>query len=159
MTANGAGSRKEIMQSLQDRFWSKVNKGDSDDSCWEWIGPLRTGYGLFWIADNLKASAHRLSFEWEYGSIPPGMVVCHSCDNRRCVNPRHLFLGTQQDNMADLVRKGRLAGENNPMSKLTLEDVKAIRKDKRTHSVLGTIYGVNRRTIGRIKNHERWANA
>lgn len=85
-------------------FWNHVKK---TDSCWEWLGPKdRDGYGRY----NMKPSrygAHRLAYEWIKGPIPPNMVVCHSCDNPSCVNPDHLWIGTQLDNIADMDAKGR----------------------------------------------------
>jgi hypothetical protein len=89
---------------IQTRFWSKVNK-NSSNNCWEWIGSLtKSGYGQ--IAINGPKYAHRLSAEWAGLNIK-NRFVCHSCDNPRCVNPDHLFVGKHTDNVADMVSKGR----------------------------------------------------
>src|SRR5229473_531412 len=93
---------------LVERFWSKVRKSDG---CWEWIaGKHRFGYGI--IRDGGRGSrmrtAHRISWEFHNGSIPAGLWVLHRCDNPQCINPDHLFLGTQFDNMTDAARKGRI---------------------------------------------------
>jgi hypothetical protein len=87
------------------RFWAKVSK---TDDCWNWIGAIgETGYGNFGIGYRTYR-AHRLSYEMHYGPIPSGMLVCHKCDNRKCVRPDHLFIGTHKDNMTDCSEKGRL---------------------------------------------------
>lgn len=111
-----------------DRFWSKVNK-DGDNGCWEWTGALnRHGYGSFWL--DKCVLAHRIAWRLANGPIPEGKLVMHSCDNRICCNPEHLFTGTNQDNMDDMVEKGRanrMPGETHPMSKLTERAVLWIR--------------------------------
>jgi hypothetical protein len=92
-------------------FWEKVDKSGI---CWEWIGAISgNGYGAVWWNGKMQ-SAHTVSFEIANGEIPDGLFVLHSCDNRRCVYLRHLFLGTHQQNMDDMVAKGRQA--KGPMS-------------------------------------------
>jgi len=92
---------------IKERFLSKIKK--SDNGCWEWIGASRgkCGYGSFSVNSKVFSS-HRISYELFVEEIPKGLLVCHKCDNKLCVNPDHLFLGTQSDNMKDAYKKGRL---------------------------------------------------
>lgn len=91
---------------FEERFWSRVRKG-AEDECWEWTGPrIPTQYGTIMVNGRVER-AHRASWFLAHGPVPDGMWVLHSCDNRGCVNPIHLFLGTRQDNVDDMVRKGR----------------------------------------------------
>lgn len=120
-------------RSLEDRFWDKVVTGDG---CWEWQGATYKGYGRL-TRDGTAASGyvwtHRYSWEFHRGPIPAGLGVLHHCDNRRCVRPDHLFLGTNGDNNRDARRKGRSAvpppqrGSLNHATHLTDDLVREIR--------------------------------
>jgi len=143
-----------------DRFWQKVEK---TDGCWNWTSAKHPkGYGLFSIK-NRNQRAHRVSYELCKGPIPEGMQVLHECDNPSCVKPEHLFLGTNADNMADKVAKGRQAhfcpgrGEDSPTAKLTTKQVLAIREAVGVpHKVLAADYGVSRRQIEDIRARRAW---
>ena len=87
------------------RFWSKVHVGLPEE-CWEWQANTGRGYGMFWFGKT-PIVAHRASWMMLRGPIPEGMNVLHKCDNRKCVNPNHLFIGTQSDNVQDMLQKGR----------------------------------------------------
>lgn len=89
------------------RFWVKVDRTDPD-ACWPWMGYRNVkGYGTFWFA-GAHIIASRMAWQLSFGSIPDGLLVCHHCDNPPCVNPTHLFLGTDLDNTADRIAKGRV---------------------------------------------------
>jgi hypothetical protein len=155
------------------RFWAKVEK---TATCWLWNGPLNqtNGYGVI-TAERQHVLAHRFSWEAHYGPIPSGLNVCHHCDVRHCVRPDHLFLGTQAENVADMVRKGRhtkgeyssfrlnpdrIRGQRNPRAKLTDDQVNEIRRRYAaggvTQQQLADEFGVNRRWVGEITLRHRW---
>ena len=144
------------------RFLDKV---DRSGNCWEWKGSiLLCGYGQFRFMGKM-AKAHRVAWILLVGEIPDGLLVLHHCDNRSCVNPDHLFLGTYSDNMQDAYAKDRMvipdtSGENNGRAKLTWNDVNTIRELYATGEFfqreLGERYGVKQRTISNIITEQNW---
>lgn len=99
-------NRRAVKQTLRDRFAKYVAPGDAD-ACWLWLGTkTEDGYGQMWNGRRSRI-AHRIAYELEFGEIPPGLLVCHRCDNPPCCNPAHLFLGTVMDNALDMIAKGR----------------------------------------------------
>src|SRR4249919_502266 len=136
------------------RFWDKVKKSAN---CWEWTAFLHpSGYGVFRLRPK-AIWAHRMSWILMRGKIPPGMNVLHRCDNKKCVNPEHLFLGTQRDNLLDMYGKGRgVAGEKHHRSKLTINDAINIRILDIPIRTLANLYGVHHGTIQAIKTGRTW---
>lgn len=117
---------------------------------------LDDGRGIFTVG-RYPEYAHRVSYVLNKGNIPSGLVVRHSCDNPTCVNPKHLLLGTHQDNVADRVNRNRSAiGERNGRSKLNPEQVKEILASADTPTILGKRYHVDPRLIVKIKKREIW---
>jgi hypothetical protein len=144
------------------RFWAKVFR--QEEGCWEWTGAFRTGgYGHLNVGGRFRA-AHRHSWELHNGPIPEGMLVCHHCDNRKCVRPDHLFLGTYSDNALDREQKGRgrpQAGEWNPNKKLTEGGVWEILRrlaNGESATSVSRDFGIGPTQTRRIRDGESWGH-
>jgi hypothetical protein len=126
--------------------------------CWNWPGGLdHYGYGQLGPRHLKTRKAHRWAYELFYGLDPGKMCVLHRCDNRACINPAHLFLGTQADNNKDASRKGRSArGEGNGQAKITADDAAAIRCADGTQREIALRFGVSQAVISRIKLRQIW---
>ena len=155
----------EITESLLKRFWEKVDQRGPDE-CWEWVaGKDNANYGILRVGGR-NHGASRISWEIHFGPIPEGLFVCHSCDNPPCVNPRHLWTGTNEDNIRDRHRKGRSSGgrqsgETNPQAKLTSTDVKRIRLEAasgRKQVDIAQEYQISQQQVSKIVLLERWRN-
>jgi hypothetical protein len=154
---------------LAERFWRHVERSRG---CWTWTGGLNdAGYGIIGSggASGRMLRAHRVSWSLAYGAIPAGLFVCHACDNRRCVNPEHLLLGSTAANNLDCVRKGRgrhsthpesaNRGERNGRHKLTAAQVAEVRQQHlagQSMRRLALAFRVSRPTIRAIVNGEHW---
>ena len=117
-------------KTTEDRFWRKVDKTGGPDACWPWTGGIDDGYGKFKL-DKKSVLSHRAALMFSGGIIPVGLFVLHKCDNRPCCNPKHLFVGTNSDNVADMVSKNRQAGahgEKSGRAKLSNRRVLALKK-------------------------------
>lgn len=162
-------ARKQGKQTIpiEQRLYNHIEI-NQETGCWEWTGTKRNGYGRLIVGSRTdgtrhSVSAHRLSYELFCGPIPDGMEVCHKCDNRCCINPDHLFVGTHQDNIDDRELKGRnvvYKGEDQVNSKLTEQDVIDARKErinnKTPYKVLADKYGVCKKTIMNAINGVTW---
>ncbi|KKK48266.1 hypothetical protein LCGC14_3146880, partial [marine sediment metagenome] len=156
-------------------FWEQVEKSSG---CWIWKrGCFANGYGQC-VYQGKHWKAHRLAWVLSFGIIPDGGLVLHSCDNKRCVNPNHLFVGSQKDNIQDALMKGRMAtggrngaytkpesrvrnlGEGNGSAKLSWVQIHMIRKQYASggvsQEVLGKEFGVSQTTVGEIIRRENW---
>ncbi len=149
------------------RFWSKVSISANTNKCWEWqAGKDEDGYGRFSIRKQVKA--HRFVWMITNGEIPDNLYVCHECDNPSCVNPKHLFLGTNLDNTRDKVAKNRQArgvelarfGELNPQHKLTTDQVRLIRQryseEKISHRKLAKELGLTSNQVYAVISGKYW---
>lgn len=160
---------------LADRFWEKVDRRGPRE-CWPWKSRSNVrGYGYLQRGgrNGGRILAHRLSWELHRGSIPDGLEVCHECDNPPCCNPAHLFLGTQADNNADAVAKGRArftfaerpeltSGEANVHAKLTAQrvnEIRALRAAGLSQREIAERFGVTRQNIRAIVRKLTWRNA
>lgn len=163
----GVLENPNVRMLLLQRFMKHVSK--DPNGCWNWTGcKNRTGYGGFLVRSNehrqgRRELAHRVSYELFKGPIPKGKFVCHLCDNTSCVNPDHVWAGTNVDNMGDMKRKGRSnKGESRWNSKLTNYDVKLIRKLYRRRSfefgcpALAKRFGVSHENIRRALYGVTW---
>ena len=138
---------------LTVRFWKHV---DTTGSCWVWTAARTNGYGAIGTTPGRTEPAHRVSWEIHYGPIPRGMHVLHQCDNRACVRPDHLFLGTNADNIADRVEKRRRGGG---VRKLTADDVREIRRlaaEGVPQAQLVKTFGVAPSVISQIVTWKAW---
>ena len=151
----------EITAELKERFNAKWEI--DENGCWIWTGAkLPKGYGFIKIPKTRRQIyAHRLSFLISGGTIPEGMNVLHRCDNPACVNPTHLFVGSQKDNLQDMAEKHRhLCGEKNTEAVLTAPDVVKIKKllamNAFSQTEIGRMFGVAQITISRIHRGLRW---
>lgn len=152
----GATHRLDLSEA--EHFWQKVDKGPHPKGCWLWTGALqRQGYGQF-IYQKQNWRAHKLAYFLTTGSVPEGMaemaaVIMHLCDVKICVNPAHLKAGTQQENMADMVRKGRKPSKLTPAE---VTEIRHLHRHGHERGDLATKFGVDKHTIYMIVTGRIW---
>lgn len=162
---NNIKIRSHSEQKQCEKYWlrSFYEKITKTESCWLWNGViLKHGYGQF-SKGQKRDSAHRFSYKIHKGEIPKGMVICHKCDNPRCVNPEHLFLGTYKDNTQDMINKNRqrhLKGEEAVSAKLNWEKVNEIRKRYKNEIItmqeLANQFNVSLIVISKLLHNKTW---
>lgn len=152
------------------RFWSKVRVEKSVNACWEWQGSFTgNGYGNFKVPalGNQSVGAHRVAYALHNGAFPPdGLLIRHTCDNPKCVNPNHLLVGDKKDNANDAKERGRLKprsakGDLNPARKLSSQDVARIKQlilAGKDNSALGEQFGVTHSAISAIRRGKVWVD-
>ncbi len=150
----------EVDSSLLRRFWEKVDKSNLG-GCWEWTAHFSGGYGQLRVKVDGKwtyRNANRISWVIHYSDIPDGLFVCHKCDNQKCVNPEHLFLGTPQDNMTDKINKGRSHQRGKHWSHVLnaadIETIIDLRAKGLTHKAIADQFRVSRSNVTYILNRK-----
>lgn len=152
----GIGTSRGRHPSPEERFSSKVSRGEPQD-CWPYMGGFTgSGYGAFWINGKQKL-AHIHAYEMANGPIPKTdekIVVRHTCDNPSCCNPGHLLIGTPKDNTRDMLdrKRNKIGGKK----KVTEQDVLEIRNSSLSNRCLGRAYGINEGTIRHIRARRTW---
>lgn len=156
------GRRGSPYCSHECKFWSMFDKSGGPDACWPWkSNKTPGGYGN--VPANLagkRTGAHRHAFALHNGVSPGRLSVCHECDNPACGNPRHLWSGTQRENMLDAIRKGRFVavapGELHPLAKLNEDKVRAILETGEKAAALAERFGVAEGTIRSVRQGKTW---
>ena len=153
MTIKGRSSNGRIAhKNVLERLWEN-STGDSDDQCWEYhVAPQPSGHTRIRCDDKTRIMTHRLAWEAYHAEpVPEGMQVNHHCDNPKCFNPHHLYIGTQSDNMKDRAKR-------KPKSypcKISPEDRDLIRSSSESDAILAARYDVTKVRINQIRHHRR----
>jgi hypothetical protein len=152
----------DFSQAEIERFLKSFEKSES---CWNWVkGMAKNGYGFFYMKREGRKTFHAHRVSWEYHNnmpIPEGMLICHTCDNKKCVNPAHLYVGTSFDNNRDTVNRNRAKrtiGDNCSWAKISEADVMDIIKSNDNQYDIAKKYGVDQSTISNIKTGKRRSN-
>lgn len=165
------------MRTIKERLSARTIKSDG---CWLWTGAVGShGYGVIGTGPHTTSTTHRMAYILQNGPIPNGMMVLHKCDNRRCVNPSHLYIGTAKDNARDLWERGspvaqiqknitedveakrvaslpRGASHSRPLAKLEESEVAKILESTDSQKAIATRFGVSQQLISKIKQRQYW---
>lgn len=154
----------KLVAICEERFWSKVDKR-GEDECWPWTGLLGTsGYGSYRSLGGSMRAASREAYEMTHGPLPGDMVVCHSCDDRRCVNPKHLWAGTVAQNNRDRDAKGRQVaprGEKHRRATITedmVREIRAMRAANRSYDEIRVKFGVSKSVVYLVSTGRTWTH-
>jgi hypothetical protein len=146
-------------KTTQESLFAKADMSGGEDACWLWQGFVNKRYGIISMG-NRPLRAHRVSYMLCKGEIPKGMLVCHSCDTPLCINPKHLWLGSHQNNVDDMRCKARHSHrEKASMAKLTeahVLEIDRLLKEGFSYNSLAASFGVSRHLISRIRNRRVW---
>lgn len=152
-------------QNFVRRFWSKVEIGHPDE-CWEWKAStgVSRGYGQIGGGKGVTLRAHRVAFVLVNGPQEDNSLICHKCNNRRCCNPKHLYCGTYISNYQDMVLAGNAhelphkKGVDSPEARFTQDQIIYIINSELSYSKLGSMFGVSKNTIFKIKTRKSYKN-
>jgi hypothetical protein len=156
-------AERDNLQVTKERFWQRVDCSGGSQACWPWIGTKRYGYGFLKILKK-PVRVHRFSWQIHVGPIPDGLHVLHKCNNPACVNPSHLYVGTDQDNMNDKIRAGR---QNHPfgsrIANAILNDdivrsIRARHANGETRTEIARDLGLKRNNVDQVIYRQRWTH-
>lgn len=157
----------ELNDEIKHRFLSKIAYTANPNCCWEWqANTSKSGYGKVTVK-GITILAQRMAYYIHTGIDPIGSIILHTCDNRKCVNPNHLSIGTHKDNSRDMIIKGRgkeqfMNGEKHKNAKLTEDIVREIRRKHSEYGLksgeLALMYGICQPAMSRILSRKRWSH-
>ena len=152
-----------VYNNIDDRLCAYIRK---TPTCWIWVGHKNEhGYGIITNENKKQVKAHRFIYEQTYGAIPPKMNALHKCDNPACVNPQHIYLGTQKDNVRDMMERNRggykaMGGDDHPNRKITMDKANEIRRLWSLGGVfqreLGEKFGISQAVVSKILRGQAW---
>jgi len=141
---------RPIKKHTDKKFFESFIVGGN--GCWEWTGILNSGYGTFKL-NGKNIAAHRFAYRHYKGEIPERLCVCHTCDNRKCVNPDHLFLGTHLDNFRDMIKKGR---HPFAISEERVREIRRLYNAGVSQGGISQLFSIHKKTVQKIVTNRTW---